>query len=64
MAISASLVLITGVGIFALWRTGYQRLWPGLACILFGFTLASTGIAPGITHAIEAVSGWISALHV
>ncbi|MET9847900.1 hypothetical protein [Streptomyces ossamyceticus] len=41
---------------------GYLRLWPALAAVLFGFTLASTGIAPAITSGITSVVGMLSSL--
>lgn len=60
MALTVSLVVLAGLVVLILLRTGYLRIWPGLAAVLFGFTLASTGVAPTINDAISAVSGWIS----
>ncbi|MFE2609447.1 hypothetical protein ACFXDI_40365 [Streptomyces mirabilis] len=60
MALSISVVLLLGVIVFILVRTGYQRIMPGIAVLLFGFFLASTGIAPTITSAVSSVTGWIS----
>lgn len=60
MAISLSLVVVAALIVLILLRTGYLRLWPALAAALFGFCLASTGIAPGITGAITSVTGWVS----
>lgn len=60
MALSISLVLLFGIVVVLLVRTGYQRIWPGIATCLFGFFLASTGIAPTITSAVSSVTGWIS----
>ncbi|MEU6353201.1 hypothetical protein ABZ896_28395 [Streptomyces sp. NPDC047072] len=62
MAVSLSLVLLTGIIVVVLWRSGYLRLWPTLTVALFGFSLASTGIAPGIRDAITSVAGWISSI--
>ncbi|MEU3520649.1 MULTISPECIES: hypothetical protein [Streptomyces] len=62
MALTVSLVVFAGILVVVLLRTGYLRLWPALAAALFGFTLASTGVAPAITSAISSVAGWISAL--
>lgn len=62
MALTVSLVVFTGIVVLILLRTGYLRLWPALAAVLFGFTLASTGIAPTITNGISSVAGWISSL--
>ncbi|WP_460074058.1 hypothetical protein [Streptomyces sp. YKOK-I1] len=62
MAVSLSLVLLTGIIVVVLWRSGYLRLWPTITVALFGFSLASTGIAPGIRDAITSVAGWISSI--
>ncbi|MGV9248004.1 hypothetical protein [Streptomyces sp. NPDC003710] len=62
MALSISLVLLLGIAVFFLWKTGYQRIVPGIVVCLFGFFLASTGIAPTITAAVSSVAGWISSL--
>jgi hypothetical protein len=62
VVISISATLLFGIVVFLLWRFGYQRTWPGIVTTLFGFSLASTGAAPGITHAMESVSGWVSSL--
>ncbi|MBK3384628.1 hypothetical protein ACH4TS_31280 [Streptomyces albidoflavus] len=60
MALSLSLVVLLGIIVFVLVRTGYQRIMPGIAVCLFGFFLASTGIAPTITGAVSSLTGWIS----
>ena len=62
MALTVSLFVFAGIIVLILLRTGYLRLWPALAAALFGFTLASTGIAPVITSGISNVAGWISTL--
>lgn len=59
MALSISLVVLLGIIVFFLVRTGYQRIMPGIAVCLFGFFLAGTGIAP-ITSAVSSLAGWIS----
>ncbi|MCP3771262.1 MULTISPECIES: hypothetical protein [unclassified Streptomyces] len=56
------MVLLLGIAVFFLWKTGYQRIVPGIVVCLFGFFLASTGIAPTITAAVTSVAGWISSL--
>ncbi|MCZ0204703.1 hypothetical protein OZK63_04655 [Streptomyces sp. UMAF16] len=62
MALTVSLVVLAGITVLVLLRTGYLRLWPALAAALFGFTLASTGIAPAITGAINSVAGMLSSI--
>ena len=62
MALTVSLVVFAGIIVVVLLCTGYLRLGPALAAALFGFTLASTGVAPAITSAISSVAGWLSSL--
>ncbi|KFG06960.1 hypothetical protein [Streptomyces scabiei] len=62
MALTVSLVVFAGIVVLILLRTGYLRIWPALAAVLFGFTLASTGIAPTLTKGISDLAGWISSL--
>ncbi|MFI9311364.1 hypothetical protein [Streptomyces triculaminicus] len=62
MALTVSLVLLAGIAVLILLRTGYLRIWPALAAVLFGFTLASTGIAPAITSGISSIAGMLSSL--
>ncbi|MGJ5899355.1 hypothetical protein ACSCBZ_46565 [Streptomyces niveiscabiei] len=62
MALSISLVLLTGIIVVILWRSGYLRFWPTVVTALFGFSLASTGIAPTIRNAITSVAGWVSSI--
>ncbi|MET9694304.1 hypothetical protein ABZY81_38795 [Streptomyces sp. NPDC006514] len=62
MALTVSLVVFAGILVVVLVRTGYLRLWPALAAVLFGFSLASTGIAPAINNAIRGVAGWLGTL--
>lgn len=62
MILPLPLLLVTGVAIFFLLRTGHQRLWPGIVCALFGFSLASTDIGHGTTRALTAVSDWLTTL--
>ncbi|MEU5958797.1 hypothetical protein [Streptomyces sp. NPDC047525] len=57
MVISLSLAGVMALIVIVLVRTGSQRIWPGIACALFGFALASTGLAPGITRAIQTIAG-------
>jgi len=62
VALTVSLVLLAGIIVLVLLRTGYLRLWPALAAALFGFTLASTGLAPAITSGIGSIAGMLSSL--
>lgn len=62
MALTVSLVVLAGIAVLILLRTGYLRTWPALAAFLFGFTLASTGIAPAVTSFISSVAGMLSSI--
>ncbi|MFI6689104.1 hypothetical protein [Streptomyces sp. NPDC050485] len=62
MALTVSLVVLAGIAVLLLLRTGSLRIWPALAAVLFGFTLASTGIAPAVTGFISSVAGMLSSI--
>jgi predicted membrane metal-binding protein len=61
LAISISLVTLLAVAVWALYRFGGLKVWHGLVCILFGFYLASSSLAPEIrttvTSIIHALTG-------
>jgi hypothetical protein len=61
LAISVSLVALLGIAVWLLHRYAALKLWHGLACILFGFYLASSSVAPEIrttvTSIIHALTG-------
>ncbi|MFB6814496.1 hypothetical protein ACFCV8_08115 [Streptomyces sp. NPDC056347] len=60
MALSISAAVLLGIIVFALVKGGSVRFASALACTLFGFTLAATGLAPAITSSLAAVAGLIS----
>ncbi|MFF4787853.1 hypothetical protein ACFY3E_41875 [Streptomyces griseorubiginosus] len=62
MALTVSLVVFAGIVVLILLRTGYLRIWPALAAALFGFTLASSGVAPAITSGISSIAGMLSSI--
>ncbi|WP_217208892.1 hypothetical protein [Streptomyces sp. AC550_RSS872] len=62
MAVSISAVVLLGIVVFVLIRGGSVRLGPALACMGFGFFLASTAAGPTISDAIGTVTGWISSI--
>ncbi len=61
MAISISLITLLAVAVWALYKFVGLKLWHGLVCILFGFYLASSSVAPQIrttvTSVIRALTG-------
>ncbi|MEU7151217.1 hypothetical protein AB0B79_05815 [Streptomyces sp. NPDC039022] len=62
MAVSLSVVVLLGIIVFVMIRSGWVRLWPALTCAGFGFFLASTGAAPVIRDALGAVAGWVASI--
>ena len=62
MVVSLSAALLLGIVVIVLLRSGYVRGGSALACCLFGFFLASTGIAPAITDAAHSIAGMLAAL--
>ncbi|MFG2676904.1 hypothetical protein [Streptomyces sp. NPDC048445] len=62
MAVSISAVVLLAIVVLVLVRGGSLRLLPALACVGFGFFLASTGAAALITDAIGTVTGLISSI--
>jgi hypothetical protein len=61
MAISISLIALLAVAVWALYKFAYLKLWHALVCILFGFYLASSSVAPEIrttvTSIVQALTG-------
>ncbi|WP_432154750.1 hypothetical protein [Streptomyces tricolor] len=51
MALSISAAALLGIIVVVLVRGGYVRIGSAVICALFGFTLASTGLAPPSTTA-------------
>jgi hypothetical protein len=55
MAISLSLVLVLAIAVWVLHRYAGLKLWHGVICILFGFYLATSTLAPEIRSTLTAV---------
>jgi hypothetical protein len=60
VAITLSLVLVLGVTVWVLHRYAGLKFLHAIACVLFGFFLASTGAAPTIRQAVASLIGLIS----
>ncbi|MFJ4931651.1 hypothetical protein [Streptomyces sp. NPDC088736] len=60
MALSISAAVLLGIIVIVLVKGGYVRVGSMLACTLFGFTLAATGLAPAINSSLAALAGLIS----
>ncbi|GAA2615504.1 hypothetical protein GCM10010304_80960 [Streptomyces roseoviolaceus] len=62
MALSISTAVLLGIIVAVLVKGGYVRVGSALACTLFGFTLAATGLAPAINNGLASFAGLISSL--
>ncbi|NML49085.1 hypothetical protein HHL19_01745 [Streptomyces sp. R302] len=62
MAISLSVVLLLGIVLVVLIRGGSLKGGPAVVAVLFGFFLASTGMADDIERFLNSVTQTISAV--
>ena len=53
--VSISVVVLLGVLVWLLHRYGGMKIWQGLVCVLFGFYLATTSLAPQIRSTVTAI---------
>jgi VanZ family protein len=58
VVVSIPLVLILGLIVFVAWRHMGLRAWQAVLCLVLGFLLAATTVAPEIRHAITAIVRW------
>jgi hypothetical protein len=56
VAISLSVVLLLAIIMVVLMRSGSLKAGPALVAVLFGFFLASTGIAPSINRFLDSLA--------
>ncbi|MGR8010553.1 hypothetical protein [Streptomyces hypolithicus] len=60
MAISLSVVLLLAIVLVVLIRGGSIKAGPALVAVLFGFFLASTGMAPSINRFMDSIADTIN----
>ncbi|MFI1968164.1 hypothetical protein BLA24_20780 [Streptomyces cinnamoneus] len=60
MVISLSVVLLFGIILVVMVRSNKLKMGPALVAILFGFFLASTGMAPSINRLVSSVAETIN----
>ncbi|MER5897582.1 MULTISPECIES: hypothetical protein [unclassified Streptomyces] len=60
MAISLSVVLMLGIILVVLIRGGSIKGGPAVVAVLFGFFLASTGMAPSINRFMNSIAETIN----
>ena len=64
MIVSVSIVLLLGVLVWFLVRYTALCAWQALVCILFGFYVASSPVAPYVRSAVVAVGRLISGIQL
>ncbi|MFH8606377.1 hypothetical protein ACH4D5_02640 [Streptomyces sp. NPDC018029] len=62
MAISLSVVLLLAIILVVLIRGGSLKTGPAIVAVLFGFFLASTGMAPSINRFLNEVAETINSI--
>ncbi|MGW4476577.1 hypothetical protein ACWENQ_43545 [Nonomuraea sp. NPDC004354] len=60
MTVSIPLVLLLGAVVLVAWRYLGLRVWQAIVCVVCGFLLAATSLAPDIRRVISAVVRWLS----
>ncbi|MFV0135999.1 hypothetical protein ACLGIH_22775 [Streptomyces sp. HMX87] len=62
MAISLSVVLLLAIILVVLLRGGSLKAGPAIVAVLFGFFLASTGVAPSINRFMDSIADTINSI--
>ena len=62
MAISLSVVLLLAIILVVLIRGGSIKAGPAIVAVLFGFFLASTGLAPDIHRFLNSIASTIDSI--
>ncbi|MEV6056323.1 MULTISPECIES: hypothetical protein [unclassified Streptomyces] len=62
MAISLSVVVLLAIILVVLLRGGSIKAGPAIVAVLFGFFLASTGMAPSIDRFLNSIADSISSI--
>ncbi|MFC8712828.1 MULTISPECIES: hypothetical protein [unclassified Streptomyces] len=63
MAISLSVVLMLAIILVVLLRGGSIKAGPAIVAVLFGFFLASTGMAPSINRFMNSIADTINSIN-
>jgi hypothetical protein len=64
MAISLSVVLLLGIVLVVLMRGGSLKAGPAVVAMLFGFFLASTGMADDIQRFLDSLASMINSISI
>ncbi|MCZ9350211.1 hypothetical protein NGM36_10465 [Streptomyces mutabilis] len=62
MAISLSVVLLLAIVLVVLLRGGSLKAGPAIVAVLFGFFLASTGMADDIQRFLDSIANTINSI--
>ncbi|AGI90652.1 hypothetical protein KQH42_21240 [Streptomyces sp. CHA1] len=62
MAISLSVVVLLAIVMVVLIRGGSLKAGPAVVAILFGFFLASSGMAPAIQRVLDSIAQTVSGI--
>ncbi|WP_369222750.1 hypothetical protein AB5J52_16170 [Streptomyces sp. R39] len=63
MAISLSVVLLLAIILVVMMRGGGIKAGPAIVAVLFGFFLASTGMAPSIQRFLDSLAQTINSIN-
>ncbi|MCK8676828.1 MULTISPECIES: hypothetical protein [Streptomyces] len=63
MAISLSVVLLLAIILVVMIRSGSIKGGPAVVAILFGFFLASSGMAPAIQRTLDSIASTINGIN-
>jgi hypothetical protein len=64
LVLTLSAVVLLAALVLLLLRFAGLRAWHALACILFGFFLASSSLGPSIRAATQAAAGLLAGLNL
>lgn len=64
MTLTLSAVVLLGVLVYLFWRFAGLPSWQALVCILFGFYLASSSLAPYIRSGCRAVARFLAGVDI
>jgi hypothetical protein len=63
MAISISVLLLLGILTFVFLRSGSLKVSHALVCMILGFLLAGSSIAPTVWNGLSATADVVNGLH-
>lgn len=62
VAVPLPLVMITAALVYAALRYGGLKTWHAVACVILGFLLAATGLAPAARDLLTSLATWLTHL--